>query len=79
MEVVLSGLARGCCHVYLDDVLVYGRMLKEHNDNLTKVFSRIRGAGLRLKPKKCNFAQESVQYLGHSVCRGDSDRPSQDG
>ena len=56
MEVVLSGLARDSCHVYLDDVLVFGRTLEEHNSNLSKVLTRIREAGLRLKPKKCNFA-----------------------
>ena len=67
MEVVLSGLARDSCHVYLDDVLVLGRTLEEHNANLTKVLSRLREAGLRLKPKKCEFAQESVRYLGHVV------------
>ena len=67
MEVVLSGLARDSCHVYLDDVLVFGRTLEEHNSNLSKVLTRIREAGLRLKPKKCNFAQESVEYLGHVV------------
>ena len=67
MEVVLSGLTRGSCHVYLDDVLVLGSTLEEHNANLRKVFSRIREAGLRLKPKKCDFAQESVGYLGHIV------------
>ena len=65
MEVVLAGLARGSCHVYLDDVLVFGRTLEEHNSNLSKVLERIRGAGLRLKPRKCNFAKESVEYLGH--------------
>ena len=67
MEVVLAGLARSSCHVYLDDVLVFGRTLEEHNSNLSKVFERIRGAGLRLKPRKCNFAKESVEYLGHVV------------
>ena len=41
MEAVLSGLARGCCHVYLDDVLVFGRTLGEHNSNLTRVFGRL--------------------------------------
>ena len=68
MEAVLLGLARGCCHVYLDDVLVFGRMLGEHNSNLTRAFDRLREAGLKLKPKKCcDFAQPSVEYLGHVV------------
>jgi len=37
MEVVLTGLARDGCMVYLDDVLVIGKTSEEHNDNLTKV------------------------------------------
>ena len=64
---MLSGLTRNCCLVYLDDVLVMGSTLEEHNANLMKVLERIREAGLHLKPKKCTFAQESVVYLGHVV------------
>ena len=37
MEVVLSGLTREVCLVYLDDVLVMGKTMEEHNENL-KVF-----------------------------------------
>ena len=67
MEVALTGLARGGCHVYLDDVLVFGKSLEEHNRNLNQVLERIRAAGLRLKPKKCRIAQLTVEYLGHVV------------
>ena len=67
MEIVLSGLARDKCLVYLDDVLVIRKSLEEHNQNLEKVLERIREAGLRLKPKKCRFAQTVVEYLGHIV------------
>ena len=67
MELVLAGLARDVCHVYLDDVLVFGKTLEEHNHHLGQVFERIRQAGLRLKPKKCRIAQTSVEYLGHVV------------
>ena len=67
MEVILAGLAREGCLVYLDDVLVMGRTMEEHNHNLVKVFDRLRTAGLRLKPKKCCFAQLEVEYLGHVV------------
>jgi hypothetical protein len=66
-ELVLAGLARTSCLVYLDDVLVIGSTLEEHNRNLRKVLERIRQAGLRLKPKKCKFSQRSVTYVGHVV------------
>ena len=64
MEVVLSGLARDG---YLDDMLVIGKTLDKHNENLAKVFARIREAGLKLKPKKCRFSQREVEHLGHIV------------
>ena len=67
MEAVLVGLAGNKCLVYLDDVLVIGCSLEEHNQNLVEVLGRIRTAGLRLKPKKCRFAQTEVEYLGHIV------------
>ena len=37
MEVVLAGLARSVCVVYLDDILVFGKTVAEHNSNLTQV------------------------------------------
>ena len=67
MEVVLAEVARNGCLVYLDNVLVIGKSLEEHNANLATVLNRLRQAALRLKPKKCKFAQREVEYLGHGV------------
>ena len=67
MEVVLNGLARDGYMMYLDDVWIVGRKFEENNDNLAKVFQRLRSAGITLKPKKCKFAQLQVTYLGHVV------------
>ena len=67
MEVVLRGLVRECCLVYLDDILVIGRTFTEHLANLAKVFSRLREAGLHLKPSKCHLVATEVEYLGHVV------------
>ena len=67
MEIVLSGLARSVCVVYLDDVLVFGCTMEEHNANLTQVMERLRRAGLRLRPEKCRFALPKVEYLGHVI------------
>ena len=66
MEIVLAGLTRNCCLVYLDDVLVMGTTFEEHQRNLTQVLNHLHAAGLHLKPKKC-FAQLEVEYLGHVV------------
>ena len=67
MEAVLVGLAREKCVVYLDDILVMGKTFEEHLDNLAQVLSRLRQAGLKLKPKKCHLAKRRVCYLGYVV------------
>ncbi|KAL5961288.1 hypothetical protein TSMEX_010978, partial [Taenia solium] len=55
------------CIIYLDDILVFGRDIQEHNANLKLVLDRLRDAGLTLNPKKCHFLQRSVTFLGHTV------------
>ena len=69
MEVVLAEFTRKGCVVYFDDMLmlVMGKTLEEHNTNLAGVFVRLRESGLKVKPKKCSFAQAQVTYFGHIV------------
>jgi len=57
---VLKGLVNEKCMIYLDDLLVMGRSFAEHLQNLQEVFERLRGANLRLKPKKSHFAKNAV-------------------
>lgn len=67
MERVLSGLQWEICLVYLDDIIVMSSTFEQHLERLEKVFARLRDAGLKLKPKKCNFFCSEVLYLGHLV------------
>ena len=67
MNTVLSGLQGIKCFVYLDDIVVYGRSLKEHQDRLELVFERIRESGLKLQPNKCEFLRKETIYLGHVI------------
>ena len=34
---------------------------------MEEVLTRLEEAGLRLEPSKCAFAQETVEYLGHTL------------
>ena len=67
IENVLHGLVGRCCLVYLDDVIVLGKTVENHLANLRAVWSRLRKAGLRLKPSKCNLFKQEVNYLGYVV------------
>ncbi len=67
MNTVLQGLMPKTCLVNLDNVIVHGKSADGHMKNIREVFLRLREAGLKLNPKKCNKMQSSVKYLGHIV------------
>ena len=74
MQNVLAGLLWTECFVYIDDVLVFGRTLAEHNYRLERVLRRMAEHGLLLKASKCKFAERKVEFLGH-VVSGDGVQP----
>ena len=67
MSIVLRGLISRICLAYLDDVIVFSRRLDLHLGDLRAVFTRIREAGLKLKPSKCQLFRDEVLYLGHVI------------
>ncbi|GBM38694.1 Retrovirus-related Pol polyprotein from transposon 297, partial [Araneus ventricosus] len=67
METVLRGLTSEACLVYLDGIIIVGRTLQEHLNNIRKVFQRLQKANLKLSPKKCRFFRKEVSYLGHVI------------
>ena len=67
MESVLAGLRWETLLVYLDDVIVFGNTIAESVSRLEAVLVRLRDAGLKLKPSKCNLFRKEVCYLGHIV------------
>ena len=67
MSLVLPGLCWKTCLVYLDDIIVFSQTIKEHLQLLAKVLRRLKDAGLKIKPSKCQLLSKSVQYLGYVV------------
>lgn len=55
MTVAMSGLNAEQCLVYLDDIVVFGKNMQEHNKHLMNVFERLRQVNLKLNPEKCHF------------------------
>lgn len=55
------------CVVYVDDILVFGKDRKEHDDNLEWVLNKCDEFNVKLKLDKCVFAQKEVKYLGYLV------------
>ncbi|UYV85027.1 ATP2C1, partial [Cordylochernes scorpioides] len=77
MDTLLAELKWYECMVYLDDVIVYGRDIREHNVRLTNVLECFRGAGLSLKPSKYArieiHTDASIVGLGAVLMQPDND------
>ena len=67
MENFLAGLQWDICLIYLDDIIVMGKTIDEMIGNLRKVFKKLKGAGLKLKPKKCTLFAKEVAFLGNVI------------
>jgi hypothetical protein len=53
--------------VFLDDILIYSRMMEEHDEHLRLVLQCLRGHKLYGKLSKCSFYQSRIHYLGHVI------------
>ena len=68
MESCLGEMHLNWCIIYLDDVII-SRTPEEHVQRLRSVLQKLRAAGLKLKPSKCEFFKDRISYLGHIVSK----------
>jgi len=52
---------------FVDDMLVYSNIWREHMKHLGKFLHEIKLSGLTLNLKKCNFALGEVRFVGHNI------------
>lgn len=55
--------------VFFDDIFVYSRSDKEHQEHLRIVLQVLKDQGFYANEKKCAFAQPKVAYLGHVISK----------
>ncbi|KAK2721380.1 hypothetical protein QYM36_003607, partial [Artemia franciscana] len=67
MEEVFEGLEG--IRILVDDILVYGKNRKEHDQRLSAVLRRARKKGIRFNSEKCKFSKDKVKYFGHIISR----------
>ena len=53
--------------VFVDDILIYSKSEKEHEDHLRVVLQALRDHQLYAKFSKCEFWLIEVKFLGHVV------------
>ncbi|PAA89168.1 hypothetical protein BOX15_Mlig023350g2, partial [Macrostomum lignano] len=66
---VLSKILHGCSGTvhYIDDIVVHAASEAEHHKRLTAVLDKLLAHGVTLNAGKCQWAAESVQFLGYIV------------
>ena len=67
MEIVFRGLQWKVLLIYLNDIIIHSETFESHGERLNEVFSRLRKAGFKLKPAKCELFRPEVTFLGHSI------------
>jgi RNase H-like domain found in reverse transcriptase len=65
MDRALSGLPG--CFWFLDDIITASPDMQQHNLDLQGLFQRLQDNGLVINGKKCQFAVNKLDFLGHEV------------
>jgi len=63
-------LRTGCILIYMDDILIFSQDLTSHIKIVKEVLQVLKDNHLSLKPSKCAFHKESVEYLGRVISHG---------
>jgi Reverse transcriptase (RNA-dependent DNA polymerase) len=54
----------------MDDIFLFAKTPEELENNTKRVLQRLRENDLFLKPKKCEFRKEKVEWLGMIIQEG---------
>lgn len=65
MNSILEGLPVVVCHI--NDILIFAKDEKEHDERLNATLQAIQRAGLTLNREKCQFSQSFLSFLGYIV------------
>ena len=67
MQYVLRDLLGKQCCVYIDDIIVFGKTKREHDENLVQVLCKLEESGFKLSKEKFMFCQKKISFLGHVI------------
>ena len=55
------------CHMYIDNVVIWLKTIADHTQHLQMVLEVLCATSLYLNPKKCQFYQTELDFLGHHI------------
>ena len=64
MHTVVYGLGDVNAFVYLDDIIVFGNTVEDHNKTLQKVLVALSKHNLKIEPQKCQMLKKKFNIWG---------------
>ena len=58
------------CTAFLDNILINRNTLKENKEHVCQILGQLSAAGIHLKPEKCRFHIQEVDYVGLVITPG---------
>lgn len=65
LQAMFDGLERTIA--YIDDILVYGRNVAEHNTRFKVVLEGAKMFNFRFNKAKLQLAKDKIKFLGHTI------------
>ena len=60
-------IAKGWVVIYMDDILVFSKDKKQHQEQVKRILEKLRQHQLSLKAEKCYFDKEEIDFLGLTI------------
>jgi hypothetical protein len=70
-SILVDLIAQAEVAVYMDDILIYSCNLEHHHKIVCEVLKRLQEYNLYLKPEKCEFEKQEMEYLGMIIRPGE--------
>jgi hypothetical protein len=67
VNLIMNGLTEEQTLLFLDDILVKGKSIKDHDKNLRMTLDKLKNHGVKINTKKCILFAESLIFLGHRI------------
>jgi hypothetical protein len=69
-EILVDLILEGKVMVYLDDILIFTEDIEENRSITAEVLKRLRENDLFVRPEKCFFEKDRIEYLGMIISHG---------
>ena len=63
-DIFADMIDEGWLVIYMDNMLIFSKTLEEHRKCVQRVLQQLRDHDLYLKPEKCVFEVQEVEFLG---------------